>query len=180
MIWAAIRATAKAQAASIKLESDVAEANKHWEAVNARAPGASVVVQVDGGNTAAHVVAGEDCNDAAKRFAKVFHLTGEAVPSVQAALEGARRSEVYAVAQVADDAERALVANASRSCERADWPLDALSVFLKLSALAARAAVQGQHDGRPGLVARSWATPVLAVNSVGPGSEAELPGLPRA
>ena len=138
-IWAAIRATAKAQAASIKLESDVAEANKHWEAVNARAPGASVVVQVDGGNTAAHVVAGEDCSEAAKRFAQVFHLPGDAVPSVQAALEGARQSEVYAVARVADDAERALVANASRSCEGADWPPDALSAFLKLSAVAARA-----------------------------------------
>ena len=67
--WAAIKATAKSQASSIKLESNAVEAQSAWEAVNARPPGASVVVQVDGGNTAAHVVAGENCSEAAKRLA---------------------------------------------------------------------------------------------------------------
>ena len=92
--WNAIKATAKAQAASIKLESNAVEAQSAWEAVNARPPGASVVVQVDGGNTAAHVVAGENCTEAAKRFAKVRGLPDEAIPSIVNALEGARRSEV--------------------------------------------------------------------------------------
>ena len=80
--WAAIKTTAKAQAASIRLESNAVEAQSAWEAVNARPPGASVVVQVDGGNTAAHVVAGEECTEAAKRFAKVRGLPDEAIPSI--------------------------------------------------------------------------------------------------
>jgi hypothetical protein len=137
--WHAIKATAKSQASSIRLESNAVEAQSAWEAVNARPPGASVVVQVDGGNTAAHVVAGENCTEAAKRFAKVRGLPDEAIPSIVDALEGARRSEVYAVAQVADQAEKALVTNGSYACERASWTPDALSAFLKLSAVAVRA-----------------------------------------
>ena len=128
--WAAIKATAKkAQASSIKLESNAVEAQSAWEAVNARPPGASVVVQVDGGNTAAHVVAGEDCEEAAKRFAKVRGLPDEAIPSIVDALEGARRSEVYSVAQVADEAEKSIVGQtaptpaSARPGSRAPWRL---------------------------------------------------------
>ena len=137
--WAAIRATAKAQAHSIKLESNAVEAQSAWEAVNARPPGASVVVQVDGGNTAAHVVAGENCSEAAKRFAKVRGLPDEAIPAIVNALEGARRSEVYSVAQVAEAAEKSLLVNGSYACERASWRPDALAAYLKLSAVAVRA-----------------------------------------
>ena len=137
--WNAIKATAKAQAASIKLESNAVEAQSAWEAVNARPPGASVVVQVDGGNTAAHVVAGENCSEAAKRFAKVRGLPDEAIPSIVNALEGARRSEVYSVAQVAESAEKALLVNGSYACERASWAPGALAAFLKLSSVAVRA-----------------------------------------
>ena len=137
--WAAIKATAKSQASSIKLESNAVEAQSAWEAVNARPPGASVVVQVDGGNTAAHVVAGENCTEAAKRFAKVRGLPDEAIPSIVNALEGARRSEVYSVAQVAEAAEKSLLVNGSYACERASWKPDALAAYLKLSAVAVRA-----------------------------------------
>ena len=128
--WNAIKATAKAQASSIKLESNAVEAQSAWEAVNARPPGASVVVQVDGGNTAAHVVAGENCSEAAKRFAKVRGLPDEAIPSIINALEGARRSEVYSVAQVAESAEKSLLVNGSYACERASWEPGALAAFL--------------------------------------------------